>query len=514
MQYSNNIQRTSSERNSQSRFPYLMTTLLGGCAVVIIQLPLLLLIGLFFYFEIYGLIFPGVFIGDTPVGKKTIEQAANEIDINWNSERQLVISDEEVVWTASANDLGFKLDPLSSAQAAYYIGRNTNGLKELLHLLSHQYYSVMPVVLCNQEVARLLLYQFAPVINQQSKEATVEFEQGEWRLIPGESGSELDVNETVDYIATHSSEIMMSGLIPLKMRRTTPIELDTSITIHILEGLFDTPFKIYAYDPINDVDTEWTVPQENIAPLIRIGNNYGNPEILINDDQFISYLETGYEQIGLDKTLKPITKIDDLVSKWQAGEPFEALVWNKPNEHIVVPGDNLVSISEAYEIPLWMIVDANPDLENNTVIIGQKIIIPSKNENLPLPVVKGKRIVISISQQKLRTFENRKLRNEYIISTGIYRSPTQTGVYQVQSHELNAYASVWDLYMPNFLGIYEAWPGFMNGIHGLPTLSNGQRLWENVLGRPASYGCIILTLEAAEDLYQWAEDGVVVEIDP
>jgi lipoprotein-anchoring transpeptidase ErfK/SrfK len=68
--------------------------------------------------------------------------------------------------------------------------------------------------------------------------------------------------------------------------------------------------------------------------------------------------------------------------------------------------------------------------------------------------------------------------------------------------------------MPHFLGIYEAWPGFMNGIHGLPTLSNGVRLWESILGRPASFGCIILDLQAAQDLYFWAEDGVVVEIQP
>lgn len=103
---------------------------------------------------------------------------------------------------------------------------------------------------------------------------------------------------------------------------------------------------------------------------------------------------------------------------------------------------------------------------------------------------------------------------QHVISTGIDRSPTQPGIFQVQTHDPNAYASVWDLYMPNFLGIYEAWPGFMNGIHGLPTLSNGQRLWANVLGRPASYGCIILDLETSEWLYHWAENGVVVEIQP
>jgi lipoprotein-anchoring transpeptidase ErfK/SrfK len=52
----------------------------------------------------------------------------------------------------------------------------------------------------------------------------------------------------------------------------------------------------------------------------------------------------------------------------------------------------------------------------------------------------------------------------------------------------------------------------MNGIHGLPLLSNGRRMWANSLGRPASYGCIILGLEEAEWLYEWAETGVIVEI--
>jgi lipoprotein-anchoring transpeptidase ErfK/SrfK len=91
-------------------------------------------------------------------------------------------------------------------------------------------------------------------------------------------------------------------------------------------------------------------------------------------------------------------------------------------------------------------------------------------------------------------------------------SPTMPGIFQVQSHFVNAYASRWDLWMPNFLGIYEAAPGFLNGIHGLPLLSNGVRLWGSVLGQPASYGCIILDLESAEHLFDWAEDGVVVEI--
>ena len=99
-----------------------------------------------------------------------------------------------------------------------------------------------------------------------------------------------------------------------------------------------------------------------------------------------------------------------------------------------------------------------------------------------------------------------------IISTGMDRSPTQPGIFQVRSHVPNAYASVWDLYMPDFVGIYEAWPGFENGFHGLPVLSGGRTLWAGVLGQPVSYGCIILNTRAAQNFYTWAEEGVIVEI--
>jgi lipoprotein-anchoring transpeptidase ErfK/SrfK len=143
-----------------------------------------------------------------------------------------------------------------------------------------------------------------------------------------------------------------------------------------------------------------------------------------------------------------------------------------------------------------------------------ELTIPSKDEMLPLPIVPNKRVIITIGEQRLRVYENGELLSDHVISTGIDRSPTQPGVFQVQTHEISAYASVWDLTMPHFLGIYEAWPGFMNGIHGLPTLSNGTRLWGNILGRPASYGCIIMELDAAEFLYNWAEEGVIVELRP
>ena len=92
-------------------------------------------------------------------------------------------------------------------------------------------------------------------------------------------------------------------------------------------------------------------------------------------------------------------------------------------------------------------------------------------------------------------------------------SPTYTGEFQILSKEHNAYAGQWDLWMPHFIAVYRAGGSIYNGIHGLPILSNGQRLWEGALGSPASYGCIILGVEEAETLFNWAEIGVPVTIE-
>jgi lipoprotein-anchoring transpeptidase ErfK/SrfK len=133
---------------------------------------------------------------------------------------------------------------------------------------------------------------------------------------------------------------------------------------------------------------------------------------------------------------------------------------------------------------------------------------------MPYTVDPDKRIVVSISQQRTKVFENGTLKWDWATSTGISDSPTWPGIYQIISHEPNAYAGNWDLWMPHFMGVYQPIPGsdFTNGFHGFPTRSGWQLLWTNSLGTKVTYGCILLSNENAEALYNWAEEGVVVEI--
>jgi len=103
-----------------------------------------------------------------------------------------------------------------------------------------------------------------------------------------------------------------------------------------------------------------------------------------------------------------------------------------------------------------------------------------------------------------------RLAKTFIVSTG-KNNATRVGLFQVQSKIPNAYGSTWDIWMPYWLGIYWA-GGSENGIHALPILSNGQELWAGYLGRPVSYGCVVLHPSDAEWLYHWAELGTPVEI--
>jgi len=122
----------------------------------------------------------------------------------------------------------------------------------------------------------------------------------------------------------------------------------------------------------------------------------------------------------------------------------------------------------------------------------------------PTPVYYGnKRIVIDISDQHLYGYEGGQLVHSYVVSTGSGNS-TRTGTFHVQNKIPNAYGSNWNIWMPDWLGIYYA-GSLQNGIHSLPILPDGSRLWDGYLGTPVSYGCIILGVNSAHVIYNWAD---------
>jgi tetratricopeptide (TPR) repeat protein len=155
--------------------------------------------------------------------------------------------------------------------------------------------------------------------------------------------------------------------------------------------------------------------------------------------------------------------------------------------------------------------DAQDGLAEVAVLLTQPTPTPTLTPVPSPPAQTGRRIEVNLTEQHLYVWEDDQLIYDWVCSTGGYDSPTAPGNYKVLDKIPNAYASTWNLQMPYWLGIYYAGT-LENGIHALPILSNGQRLWEGYLGQRVSYGCVILSTEAARTLYHWAEVGTPVTI--
>ena len=127
-----------------------------------------------------------------------------------------------------------------------------------------------------------------------------------------------------------------------------------------------------------------------------------------------------------------------------------------------------------------------------------------------LPSAAGKYILVSLSEQHLTAYENGQLVYSFVASTGMHHG-TRTGTFSVLDKIPNAYGSTWDIWMPDWMGIYYS-GGLENGIHALPILPGGDRLWSGFLGTPISFGCVVLGVDEALQLYNWADVGTPVKI--
>ena len=486
--------------------------------LLVIVLPLALALGAVAYFDLRGVILPGVQVGGVPVQGLTAVQAAAELERVWNRELRLTavdVSEPMHAWLVEPGEFGLRVNAEESAALAFAAGRGLGLLEELLAIwdgLTHAQ-EIAPVVEFDPLVALAAYQRRSPELAVLASDAGLSLDSGEVLVAASAQGRELDVLASLEWLAGDPQAALLdNALIPLVTRPVDPGIPEVDAQVAEVERLLTSQPTLAAYDPVTDEWFRWSPDRGRIASWIRIQAH--SPELAVELDQTLlrEYVAAQAEELGPERAVGLDQALMTLRSGLQGTESPPLIIRYLPREHVVRAGETLNSIGFAAGIPYWKWLELNPQVRVRGLVVGETLTMPPKDAMLELPVVPHKRIVISLAEQHMWVYQDGELIADHIVSTGIPRSPTFPGIFQVKSHYLNAYASNWDLYMPHFLGIYDATPGFENGIHGLPLLSNGVRLWGNVLGRPASYGCIILTLEAAEQMYDWAEEGVVVEI--
>jgi lipoprotein-anchoring transpeptidase ErfK/SrfK len=111
-------------------------------------------------------------------------------------------------------------------------------------------------------------------------------------------------------------------------------------------------------------------------------------------------------------------------------------------------------------------------------------------------------IQVDLSSQRLIAWEGNKQVHAVIVSTGKAATPTQTGVFAVQSKHRFAQMTGEDYNVPDvpFVMYYSG----SYAIHGA--------YWHHRFGTPVSHGCINVAVDHAEWLYTWASVGTPVVV--
>ncbi|MBI2637233.1 MAG: L,D-transpeptidase family protein [Parcubacteria group bacterium] len=122
----------------------------------------------------------------------------------------------------------------------------------------------------------------------------------------------------------------------------------------------------------------------------------------------------------------------------------------------------------------------------------------------------GKVIIIDLSDQTLSYYQDGFRLGTFPTSTGKPGYATPVGEHAVNRKTDLAYSRTYGLYMPYWMSFI----GNHYGIHELPYWPGGAREGENHLGIAVSHGCVRLGVGPAKTLFEWAEVGTPVIVQP
>lgn len=461
-------------------------------------------------------IMPGVHTLGVELGGQRVAEATAALTQNWDRRQITLDAGDGQQFTLRPASLGIQLDAEATALAAYRQGRSVTNIEAAVRsALSSNGFE--PTWTFAPGMARTAVAELSSQISVPAINAGIRYVDGRVETTSAAPGRELDVEATVAWLQENAGLVVISGRLPLVTHTVQPAITDSSAIAAEINERLSQEIKIQAYDPVRDETKEAVIPPAAWTQWLTLEVDPAAPADVsweIDLEQVEAYLAAQAEAFGGDRYLnteEAATRLTDVIRNEEA--VAKVRIYHHETTHTIQPGETLSSIAYDYGIPYPWIQQANPG-SGDGLRPGETITVPSPDLLLPLPVVEGKRIVINISQQRMWAYENGDVRWEWPVSTGIESSPTAPGVFQVQSHEPNAYAANWDLWMPNFIGIYRPVPTseFMNGFHGFPTRNGSNLLWTNSLGHPVTYGCILISNDNAPLLYEWAEEGVVVEV--
>ena len=167
--------------------------------------------------------------------------------------------------------------------------------------------------------------------------------------------------------------------------------------------------------------------------------------------------------------------------------------------HIVRSGETLSDIAQKFEMTAIEVSEFNSLASRDLIFPGQRLLIPRKTANSKGYL--GKRWVeIDLSSQTLTAWDDEDVYLHVKISSGLSKTPTPVGHYNVWHMNESQTMSGPGYSLPNVKFNMYFHRGY--AMHGA--------YWHNNFGQPMSHGCVNMREEEAEKLYRFIDLGTEV----
>ncbi len=458
---------------------------------------------------------PNIWALGMPLGGKSTADAELALMTAWQNDFKINVKlNDRVFAQVAPEQLGLRIDVATMVKNAKSAGLSGLPLGA----------TIDPLVSIDEGAAQRYLLDIVDKIYIPPYEAGYIWQNGGLVGQRGTPSLELDIPLTLQRMKQSPRLLVQLGTLDLLTDSTPPTVTDPTPYLAQAQSFVGSGFKLVGYDPFKDEYTPWATTQEEMTRWLAAGAN----SLTVRSDSvkaFALALNQRLNTPDAPRYLDPQEVIDSVRDAVATGQTQAQLrVRYLPLSYEIASGDRGYSIARKTGMPFTLIDQANPGLDWNNLTVGQIVNLPSPDELLPIKPVANKRIVVDLDRLWMVVFENGEIIRSTPISTGRDAAPTHPGVYQILEHTNIAYGSSftlcsggttdcgqWEMYW--FMGIYEVVPGLMNGFHGNVVLPNGNLLGGGGGARQATtFGCIMSDDDNAKFLYDWAEDGTMVEI--
>jgi vancomycin resistance protein YoaR len=194
-----------------------------------------------------GRIFPGVSVAGVDLSGMSPQDAALKLSqtLSYPISGKVLFRDGNKVWVAAPAQLGMVLDPTSSAEAAYRLGRSGGLFSALQGQIRARSLGqdVAPVIIFDQRVAYQYLQGLAHQVDQPVVEASLHLDGTNVVAQPGQPGRALNLDANLIYLSAQL-QTFRDGEIPLIVQETQPEFKDLSAQAETARQILSQPLRL------------------------------------------------------------------------------------------------------------------------------------------------------------------------------------------------------------------------------------------------------------------------------